>query len=433
MPRMMNKIWELMYYHAALPVADFATRIAARSNNKIDRALRGRRLPITRNNDSSMPRLWFHVSSLGEFEQTRPIIEALAERHPSQAAWVSFFSPSGLESVDDYDYIADRFYLPMHKSDLRTAFEAIHPHMIIVVKTDLWPGLVWESHSRNIPVLFVNATLTSSSFRNHIIGRSFQRSFYSLLTGIAAISEEDAGRLTRLAGPEVAITVAGDSKFDRMWQRLHRNDSPGWLKSLISGRNKPLLVAGSTYEQEEQVILNALDELGGPRGPLSILLVPHEPTPERVRWLHALFTTQGWSVQTTSNATHADEWDILILDTVGVLAEAYKYGNYVLVGGSFRMKVHNVVEPAMWGKPILVGPYFANSPEAQDMVANGAIISVHDSQQLARQLSTWIKSPKDAEETGRKAKSYGMSRLGASEQIADMIDDSLAQALTLHS
>jgi len=418
-------LWQKLYYCVGLHALGLGAKLASRKDGKIEKALAGRREPRCASSFAATPRLWFHASSLGEFEQAKPVIEALGKRYPSQAVWVSFFSPSGLEYSRNYEHVEDVFYLPLLKKDVRSAFEIIHPHAVIDVKVDHWPGLIWEARSRDVPTILIDATLSPDSKRNLRSIRSIQRSYYSCLSEVIAVAEPDAGRLRSLCGPDVPIKVGGDSKFDRVWQRANTAKSSGRLDNLLKGVPGPVLVAGSTYDQEENLLAEAFAALGEKGRRLSVVVVPHEPTAERIRRSLDLFGKTGWDIRRFSEITPGDSWEILLLDTVGILAECYKHADFVLVGGSYRAKVHNVLEPAVFGKPIVVGPFHKNSPEAVEMIREGSVLQADDVVALTSILSEWIDRPKGAISIGVKAKSYLESRLGASEIIADELQSAL--------
>jgi 3-deoxy-D-manno-octulosonic-acid transferase len=362
------------------------------------------------------------VSSLGEFEQAKPIIEALKRRHSQQAVWVSFFSPSGHDHGTGYENAEELFYLPMHRSDLRQAFDTIDPHVVVVVKVDLWPGLSWEASRRKVPIVLVDGTLTSASFRNGRLLRSLQRSFYSRLSGVAAVSDADAERIRKLCGAVVPISVAGDSKFDRVWSRAERSPSLGLLDDVLANTPVPILVAGSTYEPEEHALAHALDQIKDASRRLAIVLVPHEPTEDRLTFVEKLFGKRQWHIRRLSRLSPGKEWQILLIDRVGILAETYRHADMVFVGGSFKAKVHNVVEPAVFGKPIVVGPRYQNSPEAVSMIEERSLLTVTDADQLSTTLNRWLESPEDAGRLGTAAHAFVESRLRASDRIADFIE-----------
>ncbi len=421
-------LWQKLYYGVGLPALGLGAKLASRKDGKIEKAVSGRREPRSMSLSTASPRLWFHTSSLGEFEQAKPVIEALGKRYPSQAVWVSFFSPSGLEHSRNYEHAEDIFYLPLLRKDVRKAFEIIHPHAVIVVKVDLWPGLIWEARSRDIPTILIDATLSPNSKRNLRSIRPIQRSYYSCLSKVIAVAEPDAGRLRDLCGPNVPIKVGGDSKFDRVWQRANDAKSSGKLDDLLNEIPGPILVAGSTYEQEEDLLADAFSRLGDKGRKLSLVVVPHEPTANRLRHSQDLFGKAGWDIRRFSELSPGDSWEIMLLDTVGVLAECYRHADFGLVGGSFRAKVHNVLEPAVFGKPIVVGPFCENSPEAVEMIKEGSMLQADNGVALASVFSEWLDHPQDAISIGVKAKNYLENRLGASEIIADALQITLGHA-----
>lgn len=418
------------YYAIGVPVAEGIARMAAIRHPKIRVALAGRRLPRGWAGSTESFRLWFHVSSLGEFEQARPIIEAVQARRPA-AVWVSFFSPSGLEHAAGYPHAVDLFYLPFRHRALSRAFEVIQPDAMIVIRYDLWPGIPWEASRRGVPLLLVDATLHEGSPRAHPFIRRLQRSYHRHLTRVLAVTESDATRLRRLCGPGVPVETVGDSRYDRVWARATAAGSLGSLDTILADAPRPLLVAGSTYEPDERALAGALAKLGGSAAAINLVVVPHEPTEERLVFSEKLFGQAGWAPRRLSAVRPGEPWRMLLLDRIGVLAECYRHGDLVMIGGSFRGKVHNVMEPAVWGKPIVVGPHYANSSEAQGMVTGGAITAVSDAAGLAAALHGWLKDPDAAARQGASARAFLAARLGASERIADAIESAIGRATPL--
>lgn len=418
---MVGQLARWVYYGLVLPVGGLAAKAAAARDAKVREALEGRRLPLERAVPEGSVSLWFHVSSLGEFEQARPVIEAVGARHPA-AAWVSFFSPSGLRHARGYPHAKDMFYLPLRRGDLGLSFKRIAPRVVVVVGSDLWPGMVWEANARGIPVILVDATLRPDSPRNRTFLRPLQRSFYRGLARVLAVTEEDAEGLRRLCGPGVPVEVAGDSRYDRVWQRATGAPAEEGIAGVVGSAPRPLVVVGSSYEPEERVLAEALGLLGGGATSLGVVVVPHEPSEERLRFAEELFGGVGFVPRRASRLSPGEPWRLLLLDRVGVLAESYRHADFVVVGGSFKRKVHNVMEPAAWGKPIIVGPHYTNSPEAVGMVECGGITPVRDAADLARTLREWMGDARRAAERGRRAQEFLTSRLGASMRIADAIE-----------
>ncbi|MBN1426208.1 hypothetical protein JXA88_16785 [Candidatus Fermentibacteria bacterium] len=408
------------YYAIAVPVAEGVARLASFHRPKIRAALKGRHEPRGWTGPEECIRLWFHVASLGEFEQAKPVIEALQAGGPA-AVWVSFFSPSGLEHAGSYAHAVDLFYLPFRRMALRRAFEIIRPDAVITVRYDLWPGMAWEASRRRVPLLLVNATLPERSPRNRLLLRHLQRSYYGHLSRVLAATAPDARRLRRLCGHGVSVEITGDSRYDRVWARAASSVSLGDLDTILGAASRPILVVGSTYEPEEHALAEALSVMKESSG-LSIVVVPHEPTEERLAFAEALFNAAGWAPRRLSAMEPGQPWRMVLLDRVGVLAECYRHADFVMVGGSFKGKVHNVMEPAAWGKPVVVGPHYANSPEGVGMVDCGAVVTVPDAAGLAAVVQGWIRDPAAAVRQGSLARDFLLARLGAAKRIADAIE-----------
>jgi len=272
--------------------------------------------------------VWFHVSSVGEFEQARPVIAALARKRPDVPVAVSFSSPSGLrfarrkEALDDRNTIKFIDYLPADFSwNARFCLDRVRPQLVVLVKFDLWPNLIWESRRQGIPVVLIDGTLSPSSHRLSAPGQWFYRSVYASLNKIIAISDSDADRFRSAVPGHPAITVAGDTRFDRVMERKRQARPVGFD---VERKGRRIVIAGSTWPRDEEHLLAALAVVMKECPDTIAIIAPHEPEPDRIAALAAWADSNGFSCRRVSDGIPVPPPRVILIDAVGILAEVYR-------------------------------------------------------------------------------------------------------------
>jgi len=410
-----------LVYNSLLPVAVAGAHVSARFLPKMRAAIEGRRGFRTRwealARELSAPPVWFHVASVGEFEQARPVISALERARPEVPVVLTFSSPSGYTFARKREKIgagAIRYidYLPFDTApNMRFCLDAIRPRLLVFVKFDLWPNLVWEADARGVPMVLIDATLSASSGRLARPVRWVYRDVYRRLDAILAISEEDAARFRAAAPGHPSLSVTGDTRFDRVMERWQERST----STFTLGEGGPALIAGSTWPPDEERLLPALARLLQEDARLRVVLVPHEPTPAHVEPL------RRWASQIDVRARLAsesrdDDARVIIVDVVGVLAEAYRFADVAYVGGAFTTGVHSVIEPAIAGVPVVSGPKHDNSFEAMQLLERGAARAIRTADDAYAALGAWLRDPSACAQAGRAARAYVESQLGATEK-----------------
>ncbi len=410
-------------YNALLPAAEAGARVSARFLPKMRESIAGRRGFRARweilARELTSPPVWIHVASVGEFEQARPIISSLERTHPEIPVVVTFSSPSGYRFARKRESVGAgsiRFldYLPFDTvANMRFCLERARPRLLVFVKFDLWPNLVWEAHARGVPMVLVDATLSASSGRLSPLVRWLYGDVYRRLDAILAISDEDAARFRASVPAHPSVSVTGDTRFDRVLERWQERTA----STFVLSDRKPTLIAGSTWPPDEERLLPALARLLKEMASLRVVLVPHEPTPAHVEPL------RRWAAQTalrtrvvSAPAPGDDDARVVIVDTVGVLAEAYRFADVVYVGGAFTTGVHSVIEPAIAGVPVVFGPRHDNSFEALQLVAKGAARAIRTADDAYTALGAWLRDEDARAAAGRAARAYVESQLGATEK-----------------
>lgn len=416
-------------YNALLPLAVAGARVAAAFNPKMREALAGRRGFRERFEAlRAVERpVWFHVSSVGEFEQARPLVTLLGRRHPDIPVVLTFSSPSGYhfatrrEKVGGDSNLVFIDYLPADtRANMRLCLDCVDPRALVLVKFDLWPNLIWESRRRGVPVLLFDATLSPSSRRLAAPARWLYRSVYAAIDRIVAISDDDARRFAEAVPGHGAIAVAGDTRFDRVMERWQQRSQ---TRIEFDPGDGTVLIAGSTWPADEAVLLEPVRGLLASNPGLHLVIAPHEPAPERVAAIERWAGEAGLSARrVTAGAPAGPDARVLVIDTVGILAEAYRLADIAYVGGSFSTGVHSVIEPAIASLPVVFGPRHDNSFEALQLLERGGGWCVHDGAEMARTLGALVDDPALRNRSGEAAGAYVTSQLGASEKCMAVLE-----------
>ena len=418
--------WLLFYNTLIVPALYGGFHLLSLVHRKIRHGIRGRkglfeRLRQQAEQMGTGPRLWIHVSSLGEYEQAKPIASFAKERWPELKVVVSFFSPSGYEHANTTGVDAIT-YLPFDSPpNARRYVELLRPSVALVVRHDIWPNHVRALRQENIPVLLVDASLPPRRGLAGTLARGLYRRLFSLFSAICAISREEAEAISRLV-PGTRVEACGDTRYDQVVRRA-RELAP--IRDLVdhpSFKNIDLIVLGSTWPSDEDVLFPALVPcLKRPH--TRAIVCPHEPSEDRVLDIVEYFRQAGFRPVTLSTWRQrpTDDWDVIVVDSVGLLANLYALGQVAYVGGSFGPGVHSVLEPAAHGRAIVVGPRYHNSPDARLLVEKGTARVVENVEDARRTFEELLDDPSSREKMAVEALELVRSHTGAAENILDLI------------
>lgn len=402
--------------------------LAACCNRKIREGITGRRQVFEKLTDQLLDArnlektAWFHFSSVGEFEQVKPLIEAI---YADVRIVLTFFSPSVAPNVADYSYVDAAVYLPFDTPrNAERLINIINPACLIFSRYDIWPNLVWKTSKYKIPTIIIAGTLHAGSKRLGSFARSFFRSVHQHITLHCAISEADAARFRQLCSSKDRVVVTGDTRYEQVYQRALSVEPDTEFFPGQTTLSRPILIAGSTYADDEKVLLEACQILRKDTAEYNphLILVLHEPTSDRIVEIQAELNKQKLTHRCLSELNsdaNLEDTDVLVVDTVGILAKLYQLADITFVGGSFHGSVHNVMEPAAMAKPVLFGPTIQNSYEASLLLEKGASKMVHTSQQMADVLKEWLNDEEKLTEVGRIGKRLIEENLGAVEQTLE--------------
>ena len=414
----MSKLWRIGYNWLVVPAAGAALPLARRARPAIERAAAGREGLFERweaalepLRDRS-PRIWLHAASAGETLQARPLAEEIRRARPGAALLYTYFSPSArrwandLPAVDTADYLPFDFARPM-----RRFLELTAPDLLLLVGGEMWPNLVWSAVDRGVPVAQACARLVGADRLDWPV-RGLTRELYRGFDAVAAVGDEDAALLGRLGVPQDRIRVAGDTRADVTLERarIARADGP---PRLPEGR-RPVIVAGSTWPSDEEVLLPALAGLASERPALLALVAPHEPTEAAVRGLEA--RARGLGLGTARWSGSGQATTVTIVDQVGVLYRLYALADLAFVGGGFGGAVHNTMEPAAMGVPVAIGPRHGRPHEVAALSERGGLRVVGSATDLRAWWETLLEGDR-ARRSGEAARQSLLGMAGATGRI----------------
>ncbi|MDE0428102.1 MAG: hypothetical protein OXN25_24875 [Candidatus Poribacteria bacterium] len=427
--------WQFIYNTLVVPAMFIGFHGAGCCNPKIQEGIKGRKnvfAELTHQLQTARPlekTVWFHFTSVGEFEQAKPLIEAI---YADTRIVLTFFSPSVAPNARSYPYADAAVYLPLDTPrNAEYLMQRIEPALIVFSKFDIWPNLVWKASKRNIPIIVVAGTLHAESKRLSRFAKPFFRSVHRHIQVHCAISEADAARFQELCSPTHEIVVTGDTRYEQVYRRATAVDpdteffyGQGTLGRGLQAHiatERPILIAGSTYTEDEKVLLPAYQLLREsiPEDFPHLILVPHEPTPERIKEIRERLERAKLAHICFSELTPETDlsaMDVLVVDKVGLLAKLYALADIAFVGGSFRGSVHNVMEPAAMAKPVIFGRAIQNAHEASLLVDRGGAKLIHDAQQLTDAIMVWLKNNAARTKAGSIGKQLIEENLGAVER-----------------
>lgn len=391
----------------------------------------GERKPTTSHTPS--PRFLIHAAS-GEFEYAKPVIRALKAEFPSCHITATYFSPSYAKNVHGFSEVDEAYYLPLDLSwSCRRFLRRLRPDLVLIARTDLWPEWLWQCRRQNIPVWLFSATknLTQSGPVRGLT-KSLRRFPYSLLEEIHCVSSEDRDQLIHLGLDSAKVFVGGDTRFDQV---LHRLAQPKPLKEELRpafSKDQAILVAGSTWTEDERALLPATRDLLA-QSQLRLIIAPHEPSSSHIEGLKTLLNNLSLPFDIYSTCKGPWTSPVLIIDQVGILADLYSWGDLAFVGGSFKGPVHSVMEPLATGLVTLVGPRHQNNREAMEFQklplkepSISMVLACSSAEELSQQLQQLVCSDLERLRHSRTLiQTEVNNRRGASQSLVERVANRL--------
>ena len=398
----------MLIYNLGILLYEWLLRVVALWNPKARQWVDGRRNIFDRMAERISPSdrvVWMHVASLGEFEQGRPILEAIRKEYPDRKILVTFFSPSGYEIRKNYagaDYI---FYLPSDTPyNVRRFLDIAHPEMAIFVKYEFWLNYLSQLAERRVKSYLVSAIFRRNSIFFKSYGGRWRRALDTF--DQMFVQNDESRELLHSIGFDNVI-VAGDTRFDRVAE-IARAARSVEIVERFKGDSR-LFVAGSTWGPDEDILLPLINA----NADVKFVIAPHEMDEGRIGRL--LRETKGGAVRYTQCTPQSDFSDVqvLVLDTIGILSSVYGYASWSYIGGGFGVGIHNTLEAATFGLPIAFGPKYEKFKEARDMVALGAARKVESAEELMAWFAPLCNDSELLARVSATAKDYTIKNQGA--------------------
>ena len=357
------------------------------------------------------PVVWFHASSLGEFEQGRPLMEAWRKAHPEYQILLSFFSPSGYEVRRDYAGADVVVYLPSDRSSsVRRFLDLAHPAVAIFIKYDFWPTMLSELAARSIPTYLVSAIFRP----DQLFFRSYGGWYLRLLHLFRRLYVQDEASRTLLLEHGIkSVKVTGDTRFDRVEEIARAAKDIPAVAELSRGRR--LLVVGSSWPEDEAILLPYFNE-EAPED-FALVLAPHEIHEEHLRAIESELKRPSIRLSEYDEAKGLPEGTAcIIIDCFGLLSSVYRYGTWAYVGGGFGKSVHNTLEAAVYGIPVFFGPEIHKHREVRELVRRSSGFILHDRAELS-QLLQRFSSEEECKALEARTRAYFSEECGATAAI----------------
>lgn len=407
----------LLLYKAFLFLYEVGIEISSFWNEKARKWRRGRAGQWVKLRTGLAPkkpgeqRFWIHCASLGEFEQGRPVIEGLRTEQPGCSIVLTFFSPSGYEIRKDYDGADFVCYLPMDGTKAASRFlNVVQPDCALFVKYEFWYYYLESLHRRGIPTILV-----SGAFRmKQPFFKWWGGFFRSMLRRFSVLTVQDESSLALLQSIGLQPVLTGDTRYDRVAEIAVEAKSFSLVEAFKGGGK--ILVAGSTWPEDEQVLHSLLATLPGD---WKLIIAPHELDVAHLNSIANLFGNEMVFYSSLENATLAR---VLVIDNIGMLSSLYRYGEIAFVGGGFnRSGIHNVLEPAVFGLPVLMGPQYQKFSEAVALVEQGFAFPVADAAAANEMLAGLMRNDAARAALSARIKKYIRQQTGATAKILALL------------
>jgi 3-deoxy-D-manno-octulosonic-acid transferase len=433
---------DLLYNYFALPAGIFGYRLISLFNEKAGRAFRLRKnlftdLEKNLGRVSGKKTVLVHISSVGEYLQVRPVLRLLRQKAPETKLVLSYFSPS-LEPMVQKGVEAEfATYLPFdRRSDMARFLDLLKPGLIIFSCYDLWPNLIALAKASGVKSILINANLAENSGKLNPLVSWWFKNLYQSLDLILAASAEDQQMIHGLGVAESKITVTGNTRFDETLTRIKAiSEDDALIKKLSGFREKGragggslCLAIGSSWPEDEAIILPVLQKIWESKKDLKVIIAPHEPSPQHVQDLQKKLSELAAEpvllseLESGSKAVSASG-KAVIVDSVGKLYKLYQLADLAYVGGSFRKEVHNVMEPAGFNLPVLFGPKITNSLEALKLSERKGGFVVHNIEELFQRLNLFLDDKDARSAAGRQAGGLVLENQGASERTVNILTE----------
>ncbi len=400
-------------YNSTLEIANFLLQILALFNPKLKLFVEGRKHVFTQLEQkilSSDQTIWFHAASLGEYEQGLPVIEKIKEKYPLHKIVLTFFSPSGYE-VRKNNTVADvTVYLPLDTKKNVTAFlKLVHPEMVFFIKYEFWLNYLAALKTQNTPTYLI-----SGIFREKQMFFKWYGGFYRKALDTFSyffVQDENSKKLLLQLGKS-NVVISGDTRFDRVVAILEKDNTLDFIAAFKN--NQLTIIIGSSWPKDESLLVQFINTTALD---VKFIIAPHNIKPQQIQELKNSITKKV-VLFSEKEGKDLSQFTVFIIDTVGILTKIYSYADIAYVGGGFgNPGVHNLLEPATFGVPIVIGTNYSHFSEATALVELGGCIPISSQDELNTAFSTLLHSEKVRRDKGEICKTFVQKNKGATSMI----------------
>ena len=408
----------LFIYNIFAYTINFALNFGALFNKKIKNGVIGRKNTfkvLTNSLNSNDNTLWFHCASLGEYEQGLPVFSKLREHYKNHKIVLSFFSPSGYE-IRKKSPIADIvIYLPLDtKTNANRFLDIVKPKLTVFVKYDIWPNYLTEINNKKLRAILISAVFR----KNQLYFKPYGKLFKKALFAFEHIFTQNESSKTLLKSINYSTaTVSGDTRFDRVHNQLSIDNSLDFIEQFKN--DQICIVAGSTWPEGEHLLINFINSKASKN--IKFIIAPHDIKLDRIKKLQENINLNS-VLFSQKKHKKLSNYNVFIIDTIGMLSKIYNYADISYVGGAIgKTGLHNTLEPAVFGIPIIIGNNHTKFPEAKALINNGGMFSISNQKEFDFILNKLIKNTSERKKYGSKNIEYIKKNRGAVIQILDYL------------
>ena len=364
--------------------------------------------------DQKAKYIWVHASSLGEFEQGRPLIEKIKAQYPDYKILLTFFSPSGFEVRKNYDGADVICYLPFDTPyRVKKFLNLARPEMAVFIKYEFWSNYLHELKRRDIPVYIISSIFRPDQVFFKWYGKNYSKVLHCF--NHLFVQDEHSAGLLKTLGVE-NVTVCGDTRFDRVIDvRNQAREIPTVSRFVAQTSGKSYtLVAGSSWPQDEEIFIPYFNQ----HPELKLIIAPHEIHQEHLLYIESLLKRPSVRLSDVMNDPKLlTGKDCLIIDSFGMLSSIYRYGDIAYIGGGFGRGIHNTLEAAVYGMPVLFGPKYRKFKEASDLITSGGGFSVNSAQEFTDKMNVLLTDEVALKTAGKAAGDFVNTKAGVTDAI----------------
>jgi 3-deoxy-D-manno-octulosonic-acid transferase len=406
----------VLFYNLSIRLYVLLIRIAAFFNPKAKQWVVGRKNVFKKLQEAIRGEedvIWFHSASLGEFEQGRPVIESFKEKYPNSKILLTFFSPSGYEVRKNYEGADYIFYLPPDfAGNAKRFMDIVNPKMAFFIKYEFWHHYLKELKRRNVPTYIFSTIFRPDQLFFKGYG-GFHRRMLSAFTHLFVQNQESVDLLKGIGLSNVTLT--GDTRFDRVYTIASRSKTLPKVEGFAQG--KEVLIAGSTWPKDEENIIKYLNET---KNSYKYIIAAHEVDEDHINNITSKIQ-KSWVRYTKATKEEIDAAEVLVIDCIGVLSSLYRYGTVSYIGGGFGRGIHNTLEAATFGLPVIFGPNYHKFQEAKDLIEIGASKYYENYSELKNLLDIFYENSEKRNYSGLQSRNYVDRMRGASDKILSEI------------